>query len=374
MERPVSGISEYTREDVEWAAQFDQIEPFSGFITRVFDFAAQESGHEIVTEVSAPRIYEGDFDELSAKDALRAVFHQSVSSPAIQVRNGLYLGSPFDDWARVEMVPRRALAFVAKRSLSNTDFTLNDLADGALLVPDRRQISLYVGAALRLLGLSDGQFDASNPAWRDFMLMVYGRMSANERAEVFRGEGVLIGIDRLGADTQKEFWETMLGFAALGDPSLLEETLGVALGRGVSDWDKEPTVLLDMAATRPIRIWISGDNIDGLIVGERTGGIGIGGRFSQKFQTIEDFGEDFVRNETLVRRHGISRPVVVGVRATNLKTIRMKILCGVVSSEETSLSMLKTPVKDLGSVDLLPAKMKTKLDQVIEKARRDGSR
>jgi hypothetical protein len=373
MERPVSGISEYQREDVEWLAQFDSVEPLSGFVSRLFDFAAQESGDEIVTEVCGPKIYEDTLTELSARDALRAVFHQSISSPAKRVRNGLYLGSPLDKWARAEIVPRRALAFVAKRSLTNSDFTLNDLADGALLVPDRRQISLYVGSALRLLGLSDGHVDATGSDLRDLMLMVYARLSERGRAEVFRSEGVLLNVDGENADIRKAFWETLIGFATLGDPSLLDETLGTVLGRPVTDWDREPTVLLAMSATRPVRIWLSGEDVDGLIVGERSGGVGAGGQFIRRFQTVEEFGQDIVRNERLVRQYGVSRPQVVGVRASNRKTIRMQILCGVLSSDPVSLSMLRTPVLDLGSIDTLPTKMKTKLDQVIERARQEGS-
>ena len=365
-----------TREDIEWLATADQHEPLGGIASRLFDFAVEEAGSEIVTEVIMPFRFEPNAKSVTAGELMETLCGQSMIEASEPVIGGLIIGKPAPDWLRQFLVSRRSIAEIARRVLDQGKLTFDDLADGVAKLSSRDQMMLFVPAALHLSGQSDGQSYMQPRDWKEFLLIAYSQLTPAQRKAVFTKEGLEIDISRANAEIQKAFWtSTMCGNTRI--PTQYHEVGGkleqVAMVGDVpvNDWNRQATVFLTYPNAAPVRVRLTASDVRGLMVSQAHKQPDGRVYESTSFQMIQSYASTQAWTEVNPPAGNYVPPTVTGLAVSQQITVRMTVNFGDFSIDPTEFTMLGQPVGKLGPESELPQDVRDEIEKTKTQIREE---
>ncbi|MBL8067114.1 MAG: hypothetical protein JNM28_01575 [Armatimonadetes bacterium] len=367
--------SEAVAKDIEWLAHVDEHEPFSGVVSRIFDFGADQTGNEVICEVLMPTQALTGLEKVTAGQAFAALLMQSPFGAMEPSRNSLVISKPMPSWIYQFLVSRPAIAQVARRAMANGRLTFDDLADGVGSLSQRVQAMLFVPAALSLTGQYDQSSYIQPYEWSDFLLFSYAALGPQQRKQVFSPEGLTVDVLTAPPAIRKLFADTVANSDAqmANEPRPRPDRQALEpLPGGIPDvaWNHEPSVFLTFGQAQPPSFHLRARVREGYVV-ERTYSSG-GQTFTfTQFQSLDDLAMQQASMEAFPPDSGYTPPVMNGVAATQQLTVELTVHFGVYEVPGGTFTMLTQPSGKSGPIDSLPEAQRKKYYELLEKYRNE---
>jgi hypothetical protein len=372
-----------SREDLEFLSKSDVIEPYGGVISRLHDFAVGLVDCEAVIEVVYPfALMQPGKKSVTAQDAMMGLLwvHFWSGKGELPEPGGLILGDQLPDYAYQFVLPRRSTAAIARHLLQKGKFTFDEFAEQVARVSVREQIGVFASQALTLSGQNTNGSWFEPRGWNEFLVILYGSLTPQQRRMVFTPDGLTLPLSQLGG-LQATFWETTRSVDLnLGDgyqgyppehrPDLAEQGV-IPKGYPSTPWAMEQTCFLASSLSAPVSVTLQGSSLEGLYTEQVYSDGTNESRFTQ-FMSIDDYASQLVWRELAQQQgQGDGRSRIAGAAWAKQNAIKMVVKFGGFRAPENEVQMLNDPVEKFGEIKDLPKAVQDKVDAAIKKKREE---
>ncbi|QYK52827.1 MAG: hypothetical protein KF824_11250 [Fimbriimonadaceae bacterium] len=374
--------TEFNKSDLEWCATVDQVEPMSGVASKIFDYACEKTGNEVVRQVFYP-VYTGQNKKsIKASEAAMNLFVSYDFDNMKFPMNDLVVDQVANSSYADQYVPsRRAIATSARRILKDGVLTLDALADGVKFLTHPEQIPQFVTGIVNLSGQSSSNMYISPYSWEAFIIQAYANLNPQQRKAVWSEAGLALDLNRapqalqrLYADTilkcevqigsrADEFYYEMQSFEE--DPSSSRRP-DWPPNIPNNSWMREQTVFLTMGQSQPITIKLSAGTDQRYLIESK---------YSDWSYTrtsgIDQLASTIVFSEA-AKKQGVSNyENIASVGICKESTVKLTLGFGQFPAHEAVLKFLAEPPGKMGSVSDLPEDQRKILDEKVEKMRKE---
>ena len=338
----------------------DQKNPLGGVLSRVYDFACEVTGNELVTGVYGLRNDLGE-ESVEARDAVAEAFQGQLAGR----RNTLVVVEPRyeDRLARTYAAPKRALAEFARATLRKGFYTIDDMAGALSRIPDD-----CVGQQFfRVVTELDNQSLSSYPYMDILGLRLYSALSQQERALVKLERGLTLEFPNRNPALQRIFESYListdlnLGYTARA----MDEDGNLTWLFDLTDREIEQTNLLADDRFWPAKIWLKIDSEEVFIQREANGGYIYNDEMNINRMAVEI-------KEMLEEKAAGNFERSQYTYSTNRK-VRLVTKCnfGSLDGFESEVSMLERAPLALVTFERLPKDIQKRVMDIVERLRGD---
>lgn len=371
--------TEFDKSDLEWCATVDQVEPMSGVASRIFDYACEKTGNEVVRQVFYPMFAGQKKKSIKASEAAINLFVPFDFSNLKFPVNELVVDQPPNISLADQYVPsRRAVAASARRILADGILTLDAVSDGVKFLTHPEQIPQFVTGIVNLSGQGASNMYIAPYSWESFIIQSYAHLSPQQRKAVWTDTGLNLYLNGAPQAIQRLYAETILKcevrigsradeYYEMYDPGTSRERKqDWPPNVPNNSWMREQTVFLSMGQSQPITIKLSAGTDQRFLIESK---------YSDWSYTrtsgIDQLASTIVFSEA-AQKQGVSNyENIASVAVCKESTVKLTLGFGQFPAHEAVLKFLAEPPGKMGSVSELPEDQRKILDEKVAKMRKE---
>lgn len=370
----------FEKSDLEWCSTVDQVEPMGGVTSRIFDYACEQTGNEVVRQIFYPLNVDSKKESIKASDAAMSLFVAFEFGNTKFPVNSLVV-EPFKYTSMMNqyMPSRRATATAARKILADGKLTLDAVADGVKLLARPEQIPQFVSGIIKLSGQGSSDMYIPPYGWETFILQVYANLNLQQRQAVWSEKGFSMDLVRAPQSVQRLYADTILKAevrigARAGDyyeMYSLEEDQNSnkppdwPQNVANNSWNREQTVFLAMAQSQPITIKLSAGTEQKYLIESK---------YSDWSYTrtsgIDQLASTIVFSEAAKKQGVDNYENVAGFAMCKESNIKLTLGFGQFPAHESILKFLAERPGPMGDMSKLPEEERKKLEEKVDKMRK----
>jgi len=375
----MGGKLDFDKTDLEWCTTIDQVEPMSGVATRIYDYACDKTGNEVVREVFYPPYYGDKKKTIKASEAASGLFLTYDLTSTKIPKNTLVADRPLNTgFTDQYLLSRRAVATSARKILADGVLTLDAVADGVKLLTSPEQIPQFVTGIINLSGQGSGGLYISAYSWESFILQTYAFLNPQQRKAVWTENGFSMELNRAPQAIQRLYAETILKsevrIGSRADEYYEGNMHQIFEGEQKkpnwppnipnNTWNREQTVFLSMAQSQPITIKLSAGTEQKFLIESK---------YSDWSYThtsgLDQLASTIVFSEAAKKQGVDNYENVSGFVMCKESNIKLTLGFGQFPAHESVLKFLAERPGPMGDMSKLPEAERKKLEQKVAKLR-----
>ena len=352
--------------DLEYMSTIDTRNPLSGAVSRIYDYACEVTGNELVREVFDSGYWDS-YEVITAQEAAGHCFGYEK-----EFLNQLVVAEPdiytlaFREYA----VPRKPLAQLARVILRTGSLDIDTLANAVDQLGDRKKVGRFVTTAISMSSPDDVDMSMGGDGGY-FGLELYSKLSPSDRQLVKSANGLVLDYSRMNAgvrwlfDDEVRRSELMVGYNYEQFPDDANDEY-----YEMSDtWRGEQTVFLADPKNYPpkVRLRFTQDVVVSMRVQSK--------KSSYSYTVDADEVGYYLYYLEKAKKEGKAEVDLVTFAPTEKMVLATDLLFGALPVMGDSFVMMGHRLSDFGSIEKLPESIRIKVLKAYEeykKANEDG--
>jgi|GEM_PF-4722062 len=366
------------REDLEWMANVDEKEPFSGIVSRLFDQVMDGLGREAVLHIAGDTNYLQNRQSPDLAKVARVLL-STVPRDRLWDKEAVLVCSSIGGMDRL-WVPRKAKAELARRLLAKGSLTLWDLSDLSLRLTDRMQLASFVNYALNVAGQSAAESFIEPGGLTEMLLFSYSRLPESSQRAMATEAGIQMHSREMPGGLSNLFNQsvrsTEMSGAVVrtfsfdnGGNMVPVAPKGWPSGLPLNALMEEQTNFLPLADFSPLSLRMSLNEASGVLVEET-----FGGQFTRRTTMgLPELANQIAKRE-IAESQGITQGSQLnGFAGARMVRVSISILGGDFAAASRDFTFLARPAGELGTRENLPEGTRLELDRLVIAARENFS-